>query len=162
MIVRCSLVSLSRQVGVGMIMWSRHRIVEVRCIIRSVRGVMLMLVFVRMLVHVSVRMAVHHVAMGVQVVMNVLVGMDMFMRVRRNRFVDLGHRVPPYGGVIANPGRMTGVRVGPRPCDGQTPPRGPRKSIAGGSSRQRSGHELGCSRVLYAKSEPSRIAELHL
>ena len=112
-IVRRSLVSLSRQVGVGMIMWSRRRIVGVRLINRSVRGVMLMLVFVRMLVHVSVRMAVHHVAMGVQVVMNVLVGMDMFMRVRRNRFVDLGHRVPPYGGVIANPGRMTGVRSRP-------------------------------------------------
>ena len=112
-IVRRSLVSLSCQVGVGMIMWSRLRIVDVRRIIRSVRGVMLMLVFVRMLVHVSVRMAVHHVTMGVQVIMNVLVGMDMFMRVRRNRFVDLGHRVPPDGGVIANPGRMTGVRSRP-------------------------------------------------
>ena len=86
----------------GVIMWSRRRIVGVRRVNCSVRGVMLMLVFVRMLVRVSVRMAVHHVAMGVQVIMNVLVGMDMFMRVRRNRFVDLGHRVPPYGGVIAN------------------------------------------------------------
>jgi len=67
-IVRRSLVSLSRQVGVGMIMWSRGRIVEVRRIDRSVRAVMLMLVFVRMLVRVSVRMAVHNVAVGVGVV----------------------------------------------------------------------------------------------
>jgi len=94
-IVRRSLVSLSCQVGVGMIMRSGLRIVEVRRIIPSVRGVMLMLVFVRMLVHVSVRMAVHHVAMGVQVVMNVLVRMDVFMRVRLNRLVDFGHPVPP-------------------------------------------------------------------
>ena len=112
-IVRRSLVSLSRQVGVGMIMWSRYWIVEVRCIIRSVRGVMLMLVFVWMLVCVSVRMAVHHVAVGMGVVMNVLVRMDVFMRVRLNRLVDLGHPVPPSGGVIANPGRMTGGRFWP-------------------------------------------------
>lgn len=108
-IVRRLLVSFAHEVRMGVIMWSRRRIVGVRSIDCSVRAVMLMLVFVRMLVRVNVRMAVHHVAMGVQVVMNVLVGMDMFMRVRRNRLVDLGHRVPPYGGVIANPGRMTGV-----------------------------------------------------
>ena len=94
-IVRRSLVSLSRQVGVGMIMWSRRRIVEVRRINRSVRAVMLMLVFVRMLVRVSVRMAVHNVAVGMGVVMNVLVRMDVFMRVRLNRLVDFGHPVPP-------------------------------------------------------------------
>ena len=112
-IVRRLLVSFAHEVRMGVIMWSRRRIVGVRRVNCSVRAVMLMLVFVRMLVRVNVRMAVHHVAMGVQVVMNVLVGMDMFMRVRRNRLVDLGHRVPPYGGVIASPGRVTGVRFRP-------------------------------------------------
>ena len=102
------LVSVTRQVGVGMVMRSRRRIVGVRRIDGSVRTVMLMLVFVRMLVRVSVRMAVRHVAVGVEVVMNVLVRMDMFMRMRLNRLVDLGHCVPPYDGVIANHGAHDG------------------------------------------------------
>jgi hypothetical protein len=102
------LVSLSRQVGVGMVMRSRRRIVGVRRIDFSMCAIMLMLVGVQMLVRMSVRMAVRHVAMGVQVVMNVLMRMNMFMRVRLNRLIDLGHRVPPFGGVIANHGAHDG------------------------------------------------------
>ena len=83
------LVSLARQLGVGMVMRSRRRIVGVRRIDCSVQAVMLMLVFVRMLVPVSARMAVHHVVVGVQVVVHMLVEMDMFMRVRPSRLVDL-------------------------------------------------------------------------
>jgi len=125
-IVWLLLVSFAHEVRVGVIMWSRRRIVGVRCINCSVRAVMLMFVFVRMLVRVSVRMAVYHVAMGVQVVMNVLVGMDMFMRMRLDRLVNGRHRVPPYDGVIANDGAHDGSG-GPAFAGGRSSSCGPAK-----------------------------------
>ena len=96
------LVSIADEVRMGVIMWSRRRILGVRRIDCSVRAVMLMLVNVRMLVCVSVRMAVRHFTVGVDVVMFVLVGVNMFMRVRLDRLIDGRHRVPPGGGVMAN------------------------------------------------------------
>ena len=94
-IVQRFLVSVARQVGVGVGMWSRSQGVGVRRVDGCMRSRMLMLVGVRMLVLVSVRMAVRHVAVGVQVVMHMLVRVYVFMPVRFDRLEDLGHRLPP-------------------------------------------------------------------
>ncbi len=66
----------------------RGRIVRMPRIDLSMRTVMLMLVRMRMFVRVNVRMAVHHVAVRMLVVVHVLVRMDVFMAVRLDRLVD--------------------------------------------------------------------------
>ena len=96
------LVSVARQVAVGVNMRSGRRGVGVRRVDRCMRSGMLMLMAVRMLVLVSVRMAMRHVAVGVQVVMQMLVRVYVLVTVRFDRLEDLGHRVPPYGGFNAN------------------------------------------------------------
>lgn len=142
-IVWCLLVSVARQIGVGVVVWIRRRIVGVRRIDCFVRAIMRMLMGVWMLVRVSVRMAVPHVAVGMEVVMNVFMRMHMFMRVRLNRLVDLGHRGPPYGGVSANDGARGWSEGRAGPCCRQVRLPRPRESIAARSSRQCTGHELG-------------------
>lgn len=98
------LVSFAHEVRMGMVMRSRRGIVGVRGIDFPMCTIMLMLVGMQVLVRVSVRMAVRHVTVGMDVIVAVLVGMNMLMRVRLDRLIDGRRQLPPCGGVMANNG----------------------------------------------------------